>query len=238
MDRANNIEAIVFDVLGTMVDEPGSLRTAIRNALPAADDTTIDQLLTVWQHHVANEQQRIHEGTRPYANSDIIDREAAHHVAARSGLTDPDTIEQLATASQRMKPWNDSPTALASLAAHFPVLALTHASRACLLRLNAHAGLRWHQALSAEDAQAYKPAPQVYQLALNAAQCPPQHVLMVAAHAWDLRGAQSHGILTAYIHRPTGNPRAKPTPLTGTRTTSPNSPTPWPHHRSTSTHQS
>jgi 2-haloacid dehalogenase len=83
---------------------------------------------------------------------------------------------------------------------------LSNASRATLLRLNAHAGLRWHQALSAEDAGVYKPAPEVYQLAIHAAQCPPSRMLMVAAHAWDLRGAQAIGMRTAYVQRPVGDP--------------------------------
>ncbi|WP_328323229.1 MULTISPECIES: haloacid dehalogenase type II [unclassified Streptomyces] len=206
MARASDIEAVVFDVLGTMVDEPGGLRAAIRNAVPASDDTTVDQLLTVWQDHVGNEQQRIDKGDRAYANSEVIDREAAQQVAARAGLTDPAAIERLATAGQRMKPWGDSPAGLARLAGRFPVLGLTHASRASLLRLNAYAGLRWHQALSAEDARAYKPAPEVYRLALDAAGCPPERVLMVAAHAWDLRGAQAVGMRTAYVKRPVGDP--------------------------------
>ncbi len=38
-------------------------------------------------------------------------------------------------------------------------MALSNASQVALLYLNAHAGLRWHQALSAEDARTYKPRP-------------------------------------------------------------------------------
>jgi 2-haloacid dehalogenase len=29
---------------------------------------------------------------------------------------------------------------------------------------------------------------------------------MVAAHAWDLRGARAAGMRTAYVHRPGGDP--------------------------------
>ncbi|MEU8824961.1 haloacid dehalogenase type II [Streptomyces sp. NPDC048636] len=214
MAGAKDIEVVVFDVLGTMVDEPGGLRAAIRDAVPASDnasdsasdDTSVDRLLTVWREHVEREQQRIAEDGRTYANTEIIDREAAQLVADRAGLTDPAAIGRLATAGQRLKPWDDSLAGLARLARRFPVLGLSHASRAALLRLNAYAGLRWHQALSAEDARAYKPAPEVYRLALDAAGCPPERVLMVAAHAWDLRGAQAVGMRTAYVQRPGGDP--------------------------------
>ncbi|GGN64516.1 haloacid dehalogenase [Streptomyces albiflavescens] len=206
MAEARDLEVVVFDVLGTMVDEPGGLRAAIRDAVPASDDGSVDQLLTVWRKHVEHEQQRMEKESRAYANTEIIDREAAQRVADCAGLTDPLAIERLATAGQRLKPWDDSLSGLTRLARRFPVLGLSNASRATLLRLNAYAGLRWHQALSAEDAQAYKPAPEVYQLAVDAAGCPSERMLMVAAHAWDLRGAQAMGMRTAYVQRPVGDP--------------------------------
>lgn len=116
MAEARDIEVVVFDVLGTMVDEPGGLRRAIRDAMPASGDATVDQLLTEWREHVEHEQQRIGVGGRPYANSEILDREAAHRVADRAGLTDPATIERLATAGQRLKPWDDSLSGLTRFA--------------------------------------------------------------------------------------------------------------------------
>ncbi|MEU6674305.1 haloacid dehalogenase type II [Streptomyces sp. NPDC046925] len=204
------IEAVVFDVLGTMVDEAGGLRAAIAEAVSAPgevpDDPTLDHLLSAWYAHVGDEQRRMGEGDRPYANSEVIDREAAERVAALAGLTDPPAIERLARAAERLTPWEDSAAGLARLAQDFPVLGLSHASRGALLRLNAHAGLRWHQALSAEDARAHKPAPEVYRLAIDAAGCPPERVLMVAAHAWDLRGARAVGMRTAYVQRPVADP--------------------------------
>ncbi|MDQ1022848.1 2-haloacid dehalogenase [Streptomyces umbrinus] len=208
MAEAYGIEVVVFDILGTMVDEPGGLRAAIRDAVPGADDASVEQLLTVWRDHVEREQQRIAEESRAYANTDVIDREAAQLVADRAGLTDPVAIVRLAAASRRLRPWGDSVAGLARLARRFPVLGLSNASRATLLRLNAYAQLGWHQALSAEDARAYKPAPEIYRLALDAAGCPPERVLMVAAHAWDLRGAQAVGMRTAYVRRPVGDPPA------------------------------
>lgn len=103
-------------------------------------------------------------------------------------------------------PWSDSVAGLERLAQQFPVLGLSNAGRTALLRLNAYAGLRRHQALSSEAVLASKPAPEVYQLAIDTAGCPPDRVLMVAAHAWDLRGAQARGTRTAYVQRPVGDP--------------------------------
>ena len=206
MLEAPDIEVVVFDVLGTMVDEPGGLRAAIRDAVPGSDDAFVNQMLSVWQEHVEHVQRCIAEDARPFANTAVIDREAAERVADHAGRLDLMTVERLATAEQRLEPWDDSIAGLTRLARRFPVMGLSNASRTTLLRLNAHAGMRWHQALSAEAARAYKPAPEVYQLAIDASGCPPDRILMVAAHAWDLRGAQAVGMRTAYVQRPVGDP--------------------------------
>lgn len=201
-----DIEVVVFDVLGTLVDEPGGIAAAIREALPDAGLLAVDELVALWQRHVEDEQARMARGEREYANTEVIDAEAAQQVAMHAGITDPGVIAKLATAGQRLAPWEDSVAGLERLSWHFPVIGLSNASRAALLRLNAFAGLRFHQALSSEWAGAYKPAPDVYRLALDAAACPPERTLMVAAHAWDLRGAQAVGMGTAYIARSIGDP--------------------------------
>ncbi|PRX45002.1 2-haloacid dehalogenase [Prauserella shujinwangii] len=206
MAGTRDIEVVVFDVLGTLVDEPGGLRAAIRDALPASATAPVDELVTVWQEHVAREQRRIGRGQRAFVPSDVLDAEAAQQVAGHAGLTDPAATARLATASRRLPAWRDSAVGLDLLARRWPVVGLSNASRTTLLRLGAHAGLRWHQALSADAVLTYKPAPEVYQLALDTAGCPPERVLMVAAHAWDLRAAQAAGMRTAYVRRAAGDP--------------------------------
>ena len=156
--------------------------------------------------HVAREQQRIGRGHRAYANTEIIDAEAAQRVAERAGITDRATVARLATANWRLPPWSDSVAGLEELTQQFPVLGLSSASSTALFRLSAHTELRWHQVLSSETALEFKPSPGVYRLAIDAAGCPPERVLMVAAHAWDLRGAQASGMRTAYVQRPIGDP--------------------------------
>lgn len=193
-----DLDLIVFDILGTMVDEPGGIRRAIRDTVPGVDE---DAATERWARHVAEQQQDILAGRRPYAPGSVLDREAAALVA-------PDAADELATAALRLPPWPDSVAGLDRIAALHPVVGLSNASPAALTRISAHAGLRWHQLLSAEDARAYKPAPEVYRLAVDNAGCAPERLLMVAAHAWDLRGAQAVGMRTAYVQRPAGDPPA------------------------------
>lgn len=202
----SEIDALVFDVLGTLVDEPTGIRAGIRQLAPDVDESTVEKLLTVWQQHVEREQRRVLDGGRAYAASDVIDLEAARLVADAAGVRDPAAVTELALAGHRLPPWPDTVAGLARLAERYPLIGLSNASRTALLGLNAHAGLRWHQALSAEDARTYKPDPAVYRLAIDVSGRPPERLLMVAAHAWDLRAAQAVGLRTAYVARPVGDP--------------------------------
>lgn len=203
---ATEIDALVVDVLGTLVDEPSGICAGIRNVAPSLDDHAVDELLQLWQHHIDTEQRSIVDGNRPFITSDALDREAAQLVAYAAGIDDPAAVTELGLAGRRLPAWPDTELGLARLAEQFPLIGLSNASRTALLGLNAHAGLRWHQALSAETVQTYKPASSVYRMAVTVSGAPPDRLLMVAAHAWDLRGAQDVGLRTAYVARTVGDP--------------------------------
>lgn len=210
MKQLTDVDLVVFDVLGTLVDEPTGVRTAIREAFPHADASEVRSLAESWQHHIADQQTEIVEGRRPYVDSEVLDAEAALAVidaATASGVAaSANPLSRLATASRRLPPWPDAVAELERIAALLPVLALSNAAPTTLLHLAAGSGLRWHQAVTAHDVAAYKPAPALYQRAVRVADSAPERILMVAAHAWDLRAAQAAGMRTCYVDRPVGDP--------------------------------
>ena len=67
----------------------------------------------------------------------------------------------------------------------------------------------------AADAE-FKPRPETYQGVARLLRLPPEHVMLVASHAYDLRAAQSAGLRTAFVHRPLeygpDHPRQEPDP--------------------------
>ncbi|WP_374024305.1 haloacid dehalogenase type II [Mycobacterium sp. HNNTM2301] len=67
-----------------------------------------------------------------------------------------------------------------------------------------------HQ-LSVDACQAFKPSPAVYRYTCETLEVVPADCMMVAAHAWDILGAQNVGFSGALIARP-GNP---PLPVDG-----------------------
>ncbi len=206
MTAHHDIDMVVFDILGTMVDQPSGIRRGIHTALPDLDHARISELADVWGRHVEEQKEEILTGRRPYADSTVLDLEAATRVAAEADLRDADAVPSLAASAQRLDPWPDSVGALDRIASSFMVVGLSDASHSALTRISAHAGLRWHQVLSAEAARSFKPHRDVYELAIANAGCPPDRLLMVAAHAYDLRGAQAAGMRAAYVERPVGDP--------------------------------
>ena len=66
------------------------------------------------------------------------------------------------------------------------------------------AGLRdyFDRVLSAEMAQCYKPAPEVYRRAARELKVEPASLLLVAAHSWDITGAIRAGCEAAFVQRP------------------------------------
>lgn len=209
------IDVVVFDVLGTLVDQPAGLRRAFADVAPTADPPLIAGLVDRWQHHVDSQQSAIARGQRPYVSSEVLDAEAADVVrrdlsnwarAKRTPAVDTDAAADLAFVSRRLPPWPDSVAELDRLGARLPVLALSNSEQRSLFHLSANSGMRWHAAVSADDVDAYKPAPQLYERAIEVADRPADRVLMVAAHAWDLRAAQRAGMRTCYVARPVGDP--------------------------------
>jgi 2-haloacid dehalogenase len=197
---------VVFDVLGTLVDQEGGLAQQV-SAATGTDEAAAREAVRLWLGHVAEQEREMTEGRRAFAPSHELDLEALHRLADEGRLP-RGRVDELAAASQRLRPWPDTLAGLELLAADVTVIGLSNASRRVLTGLSGNSGMRWHQVLSAEDAHAYKPDPAVYELALSSAPAAAGPPFMAAAHAWDLRAAASVGMRTAYVPRPCGEPPA------------------------------
>lgn len=195
---------LVFDVLGTLVDQTGSMERRV-TAVAGIDSGAAAEVARRWLGHVAEQERAIVEGRRAFAPSHELDGEALS-LLVREDLLLPDDAARLTDASEWLEPWPDSVAGLDLLAADCTVLGLSNASRRVLAGIGTNSGLRWHQVLSSEDARTYKPDQAIYALAKDSAPTRSGTPVMVAAHAWDLRAAARAGMRTAYVPRPDGDP--------------------------------
>lgn len=83
------------------------------------------------------------------------------------------------------------------------MVTLTNGSATNTAALLHRAGVAEHieQVLSVDDVRRWKPAPEIYRHAASSTGVPPDHVALVAAHAWDTHGAHHAGLTTGWVAR-------------------------------------
>lgn len=203
------IKALVFDIQGTVVDYYGPL-AEIGAGINQRNGLSIDwaQFAAAWVTEVSGFVGPIVAGQQPWKPIGQIFRLALESVLTREGwagkLSDADKSE-LMSVWGKMRPWPDSVTGIIRLKQRFTVAALSNGGMAGIVRVSKNGNLPFDAILTGELAKAYKPAPEVYKLAVDYLGFPPDQIMMVAAHKWDLKGAKAVGFKTAFIPRPTEN---------------------------------
>jgi 2-haloacid dehalogenase len=192
--------ALVFDVFGTLVDWRSTIAQAFRESGLAGNP---EELADAWRERLWPVTREVNKGERPWANFDQL------HLATLDGLLAERQLElsvegrrELVAAWHKLDPWPDVRDGLEALRRKRIVGALSNGHVALLIDLARHGDLRFDCLISAEMARAYKPALEVYLTAVRQLGMEPDEVMLVAAHPFDLKGARSAGLRTAFIDRP------------------------------------
>ncbi len=87
--------------------------------------------------------------------------------------------------------------------AGFRLAALTNSTEEVARTQLNHAGLAdyFEQIMSVDAVRRFKPAPEVYRMAAERLDVPIEGLRLVAAHAWDVAGAQRAGCAAAFVAR-------------------------------------
>ena len=202
--------ALVFDVMGTVVDDAGGVRATTVEVLTRRGDPEPAALdvATRTTERLPSLLADVNAGRRSWSSHRDLRRAAIRTSIGAAGLAPLDAADEdeLSGVVHRFDPWPDSPAGLARLREDHLVVALSNADPAELADFSLHGGLAWHLALSTRPSGAFKPDPRAYAVALDALELPPGDVMKVAAHAWDLRGAAALGLQTCYVRRPGEEP--------------------------------
>ena len=202
--------ALVFDVMGTVVDDAGGVRRATVEVLTRRGDDE-QAALGVATGTVERLRALLGEvsgSRRAWAPHRELRRVAIREAVAAAGLAplDTDDEDELSGVVHRFDPWPDSAAGLARLRERHLVVALSNADPAELAGFSLHGGLAWHLALSTRPSRVFKPDPRAYGVAVEALELEPGAIMKVAAHVWDLRGAARLGLRTCYVRRPGEDP--------------------------------
>jgi 2-haloacid dehalogenase len=219
--RIGDHTALTFDCYGTLIDWETGILAALRPWATAhrvaADD---EALLAAFAR--AESRREATEPTAPYPRilAGVLEDLAAELGAAASP-------QETAAFGGSVKDWPafpDSAEALAYLQQHYKLVIVSNVDRASFRHSNTRLGVAFDAVITAEDAGAYKPAPNHFQLALARLAdqgVPKARVLHVAQSLYhDHVPAKRLGLPTVWVNRradrgPGGGATAPTTPTTG-----------------------
>jgi 2-haloacid dehalogenase len=198
----SGVRALIFDVFGTVVDWRSSV---IREVSAAAGQVDAAAFADEWRREGYRDAiASIRRGERPWADADTLHRRKLDELLVRHGVTGltETQVAALSRAWHRLDPWPDAVEGLTRLKQRYVISPLSNGNLGLLVNMARRAGLPWDCVLSADLFGAYKPDPKTYLGAAKLLGLSPGEVMMVAAHAADLRSAGALGLRTAFVARP------------------------------------
>lgn len=185
------IKALAFDVFGTVLDWRGTIIAEGNKIDPSINWS---EFAEEWMHQYGKKVSELESWER----LDDLLQDGFFELADSKGMNTEDYCD-FSWIWSALQPWPDSVRGFASLKDKFILAALTNAN---IPMLNSLAEtLPWDILLSGELVHKYKPAPEIYKLALNSFNLTASEILMVASHTFDLNAANKHGFKTALIER-------------------------------------
>lgn len=200
---APKIKAVLFDFMGTCLDWHTSLIDKLSSTMQP-DDTSEFACELRQAYFDYNDRRR--EAGQPVEDFDTTQRRVLDAFLAErpdvQGLFSEEDRQSVVQAWHTQKAWPDVSAALQALKDQKREVFI-HANGSTRLQLDLakSADLHFDLMLSSELLGVYKPATESYIKALQILQLRPEEVVMVACHAYDLRGAKTAGIKTVYLYR-------------------------------------
>ena len=197
-----SIQAVAFDTGGTVLDwHSGLVRALTRIGFR-------HEIERDW-HAMANDGRRRTMRTivgqmRPAFHMDDVHRRVLDETLAEFDLEVLTPIERdaLGRTWHQLDTWPDFAPALAALPQSLPVVSFTTLPTALVIDVSRRNGITWDAIVSCEMIGLYKPHAEAYRTAARWLNLPPQAILMVACHNFDLNAARAAGMRTAFVRRP------------------------------------
>jgi 2-haloalkanoic acid dehalogenase type II len=199
-------KAVLFDFVGTCLDWHSTVVEALP---PTIDSDTKSQFALQWrQQYFAENEKRVQQKL-PVEDVDVTYRKALDITLKRyPDIQDlfnssPEAKDKACRAWHHLKAWPEVQSAHDTLRKELGCELFVHANGSVRFQLDLtrSAGLHFDLLFSSELLGHYKPDPEAYLKAMRLLQLQPQDCVLVAAHAYDLRGAKAVGIKTVYVKR-------------------------------------
>lgn len=189
--------------MGTCLDWHSSIVAAFPPALPSEVGS---KFALEWRQAYFDANTVRQNASKPPEDIDVTHRRVLDEVLDKHPDIKPlftqEVKDQAVKAWHIQKTWPDVRDAVRKLR-ESGLEAFVHANGTTRLQLNLvrSSGLDFDMLFSSELLGCYKPAPENYLKVLELLKLSPEECIMVAAHAYDLRGAKAVGMKTVYVYR-------------------------------------
>ena len=198
-------QAVFFDFMGTCLDWHSTIVQTLPPTISEQDRSTF--ALEWRQSYFDYNADRSRKGL-PVEDFDETQRRVLEgyldqkHTDIKH-LFSPEVKADLVAAWHTQKAWPDVAEAIRKLRYERGWEVYVHANGSTRLQLDItkSAGLQFDMLFSSELLGHYKPSPEAYERGLQLTKLNHDEVVMVAAHAYDLRGAKAVGMKTVYVYR-------------------------------------
>lgn len=203
--RPPEVEALVFDVFGTVVDwRNGVAHEAERVLKPRGYSLDWLAFADAWRAGYQPAMETVRSGGTNFVKLDVLHRRILDQIRPRFGLEklDEATQAELNLAWHKLDAWPDVVPGFARLRTKYKLCPCSNGNIAMMADIGRRNDLRWHAVLGSEIAHDFKPKPIVYLATADALNLKPEQVMMVAAHSGDLAAAAKNGLRTGHVGRP------------------------------------
>ena len=187
------VDALVFDAYGTLYDVHSVVRRC-ESCFPGKGT----QLSQLWRAKQL-EYTWLRSLMQRYVPFSQVTRDALAYACAALGLDARTHAAALMDEYLRLAPFPEVSAALERLQMKRAIL--SNGSPDLLDPLVRNSGLRFDAVLSVDELKIYKPAPQVYELAVKRLGVPKDRIGFVSSNCWDALGAKSYGFRVYWINR-------------------------------------
>ena len=204
-DRSlERVKYLTFDIFGTVMDLTGSLAGPAGNFLAANGSTMTGQAFYAdWRERQRIEQYQDnllmlgHSGYLETCRRAFVYCLKKHNVSYTA-----DAVREFMKVYMDLQPYDDAIEGLLSLGDRYKLVALSNGEQWYLEKLlGNNVPVEFDAIISVDQVGAFKPAPGIYRKAVQRLGCEPGEIMMVAAHAFDILGAQACGFKAAYVNR-------------------------------------
>jgi 2-haloacid dehalogenase len=201
-----DVQAVLFDVFGSVVDWRGSLIGELSQwGAERGLEADWTGLVDAWRGAYAPSMDRVRRGEQPWTVLDDLHRASLDRLVAQFGITglSEADLDWINRGWHRLRPWPDSVAGLTRLKTRFIVGTLSNGNVALLVDMAKNAGLPWDVITPIDLLRHYKPDRETYLGACELLRLQPGEVMLAAAHNNDLHAARAVGLQTAFFPRPT-----------------------------------